>query len=416
MTCEVAIRSAALVLLAAANPLHAQITADSLALTFRTTVPVITQQQYSKTIIVPRRAPPPSYRFDQILPECGHHLTLKEDTSVMVELDNVWGATSIPEYHDCQRMISSNDAYQHLMAIYATQQSKPPVPQKTLAYLVAEILNFGPPPGSLAGPVYTPLGIPPGASCIYANWALGRAWVVSLGGQEGQIHCTKATIPIQQLGTPTLSAVRTVFSDVRPQDYPQVARWDWDRRRKEQYIGAECGHGWCEIGRPGFTSSPLPQMIQIAASTHPKYKVKGWFDYQRLAVPAVGSYPLRPGAWGLIAPMPELDSKNESDFVGPGGVDAAVYWIEKHSLTYSDKYRMSPLALTTANVRNPGTGAPWQWIGQLRRGGLVRTHNVVFTRHTDGIRVRGTTRWRWSEKDETSWTSCINGCCQINPL
>jgi hypothetical protein len=351
--------------------------------------------------------------FEMIRKECGH--TVETIDSAAIQLNMVGPATEIPEYHDCQRMILQDPAhrdgvYGQLVAIYATQQDQPKTPQADSAYLLAEILNYGPKSNSGHTPDYKPLGIPYGASCLYGQLhsKSAQAWIVPLGER---IDCKQNSLALSSIKENALELRRDEVEGASMFEYPNVAKWDWDDTRKEQYIGVECGNAWCEIGKPGFTSSVVPTWFPPELS-----RVKGWYDAQRLAVTMDDGSLAPTNVIGYAVPTALLDQKEPTDF--GTGVQAVMLTMSGNNGTYSRKYSMGPGKFSTILVKGTNTqGLHRPWQANFSGGSsAVIGRKVTYTAHPLGsLRLRGTARWHWSEVDETVWVSCINGCCQVEP-
>lgn len=350
----------------------------------------------------------PGVTFTMLHPECGHSLKKVDNTDV--DLNWIGLATSFPEYHDCQRLIepSNTSEYAQLAALFATQQERPTAAESSRAYLLAYAINFGQASGNNT---YAPLNLTRGISCVYAQLhpSATYAWLIPT---SGSIDCTD--LVIDTAGLPAarrLELQRIRHPGATAADYPRVARWDWDANRSEQYIGVECGVAWCEIGRAGFTSSPVPAVPPGAPMPNSRvYRIKGWFDVQRLAVQSAGR--LVPGAQtGVIYPHPFLDSREWSDF--GLGVQGAIFAIDNASAIYDGKFNMGPGASSVVHVTRPTSGS---WNGRARRGPADRKVRVTYRPQlTAPARLRGTARWRWTDEDESAWMSCVHGCCQVDP-
>jgi len=339
--------------------------------------------------------------FDQLRATCDHYVSTTSDTVVIIA--HVGLATNIPEFHDCQRMINQNgDQFSSLIGIYATQEREP-IPNPLMAYLVAVILNYD--------SLYAPLGIEHGANCLYLQMGItASAWVVP----NGQNLTCQFSRLAATLGPTSLQVKRSALYN--PQNYPRVARWDWDAPRNEQYMGIECG-GWCEIGRPGFQSSPLPTLPghMLGAGNERVYKIKAWFDAQRLAIRQPGTNKLVPGpAMGYLFPSVALDAVSSlSQFNSHFKV--AVGFLSSNDPTYFKKYLLTDTVGTQISLADMTAAAGR---GYFDRGpGIMPDRSVHRYEHPTGSpRVRGVARWHWNDDDEKTWVACVQGCCQVDPF
>lgn len=342
--------------------------------------------------------------FQRIIPGCEHYLRTAEDT---VLVPHVGAATNIPEFHDCQRMIDqSGKTYGSLIGIYATQE-RPTAPDTSKAYLVAVMINYD--------DMYEPLQIDRGVSCLYVRLARpplnDAAWIIPNGdGLWCIFERLVATLPASELEVKRTRAANLA-------DYPRVARWDWDanQSRNHQYIGVECG-GWCEIGVKGFVPSAVPNLPGniIGGGTHRVYKIKGWYDAQRLAVIDPATNRLVPGpVIGYLFPAPALDHVTSLAQFN-AAFPVAVAFLSGPSTVYEKKYMLTNTTGTQIAYEAVSTTSPKAKLSKGANPGESRMHR---TPHPPGApKVRGTARWHWSESDETMWTGCVNGCCQVAPM
>src|SRR6266516_3393250 len=185
--------------------------------------------------------------------------------------------TNVPEFHDCQRFIVA-DAY----------------------------------------------------DCLYLSGGQGswHATMVPAGNSERLCLDTlnASTAPGKPLDVHEVPSTTFKLQDG---DVPAVARWDWDPEHGTQYIGIKCGAAWCEVGGTGFKPSnpllsgppsvPVPGLPATAIEQQRVYQIKGWYDWQRLAVRSSTGSDLVPShnIWGVMMPDPVLgrsDHDNASYF------------------------------------------------------------------------------------------------------
>lgn len=461
--------------------------------------------------VLAAQQPPPRTTRDtaremMVRPECGGHETQTIPLSGLI--------TNIPEFHDCQRFIHDG-GYIARFAVFvaynldvivrsltpdtATACMRVPwVPTRgadsswndpavaarmartraealvragcrvvaTTGYVLVPVMgaaittiyNFGTVP-------YRPLGIDPGFNCLYLArdpWT-GR-WRAKMV-PNGQVN------PDCPRQVPDLDAVRGKDLEVRESgpagfglnDYPPAARWDWDPVAFEQYVGIKCLAAWCEIGAPGFTSSPAhavstntiattaatttmwPPWEPVSASA-PTFKdarrvaeIKGWYDEERLAAPSPDSALHPASVWGVIFPHPGLGALTSSSFLRTWQhvADAVLegttppYGTTKLNLGEGTNliYLCSGEVQTDCGIdttwtdprRNPPTGRQLcdpstdgrRWWAKIVDP-LGRTEfRCVYRRDHGRIVMPAAARWRWKETDQTVWIRCDDGCCDL---
>jgi hypothetical protein len=345
------------------------------------------------------------------------------------------GTSGIPEYNDCQRFIV-NRKFDYLYAIYATHPLTLSINHE-MAVLVAVIRSFG--------GTYSRLGIRPGLSCVYLYPDRRHARVVD----SASFFPCCPYIKINHLTGPVLESRPESTSEFsRDTDYPQVARWDRDPRSLVQLMGVKCGAAWCEIGPTGFTSSPVwTPAAGLPLTVRRALLIKGWYDEQTLAGPprSVGAIATVSDIRGTIFPAESLALYDSASLAG-NWRDVAYVAMS----TSSEKYQATmgliatptaqpgtPLDPRTLNriqicmgdstaclVPSPAPVCPamaamsittWGWARVIPAGGGVPKYKCLRRWENYGIAVLpATTRWRWVRSDETSWTKCSAGCCEVH--
>lgn len=384
--------------------------------------------------------------------------------------------THVPEYHDCQRFIVDKKwgpitvgkkygahiavfvAYDaHMSTIVTPVPSDPPgvvpggatplVQTTGTAFSAVLILNMGQP--------YGPLKIRTGFSCLY-TWqdaaAVQPAWrakIVYVGIDDNR--CLK---PVSKPDTLTgyELQVRVLHPSgfINANQYPQAARWDWDSKRGEQYIGVACGNAWCDIGRKDFTSSKAylnaPGSVSLANQVQ---SIKGWYDEQLLANPGSGG-PIPTKLKGTVIPDTSLGNRTAADY----GVFLPVAYIalSNDSEVYRKKLNLyksfapnapldslnrlfycyntkemcgvpaddgSGFAPTTCDLA-PGPPKKW-WVRidpAKPSAGRRSIYRCVTPMDHPGLtrKTPSTVRWRWLDTDETVWRECLNGCCKVEVI
>ena len=101
---------------------------------------------------------------------------------------------------------------------------------------------------------YAPLGLAAKFSCIVLQWEGPVASRVPRNYHAWMVHVTEQQSCASPLDLPTSSAFDLGAVELPaqgnadgPDEIPPVARWDWDARRGEQYVGIACPYGWCEL-------------------------------------------------------------------------------------------------------------------------------------------------------------------------
>jgi hypothetical protein len=361
---------------------------------------------------------------------------------------------NLPEYHDCQRFIVRDTTqvdsmtYGPLVSIWAADSLADRLPTESLegsslAFPVAVIYNAEP------QILYKPLGIHPGFSCLYLRKAGGAGWraaIVRLNGGPG--GCNTAVV------ANSISDSAWGQLEVRPsgppegltaEDIPEVARWDWDDSNKAQYIGIRCGGRWCEIGAPGFKPSPgalgsdlalddvmaLPDIRDRSDGADRMiiraFSVKGWYDEQRLDLPAgTPSEPPRlTNIVGTAFPHPTLDGAKfeNGDWTTVaylkvsahyGGVVPLRKGISRLQMCKGDATECGVDPPKQCSLKDQDPGELWwgRTISEVKDTSAV---GCVLRRDHEGQAIpAAAARWNWSEWDAKTWAACQGGCCVLN--
>jgi hypothetical protein len=356
--------------------------------------------------------------------------------------------TSVPEFHDCQRFIVGDGAaYDSLYAIFASSSLESITgadstatntvnPLANGAHLAAaEILSLG--------GTYEPLGIRPGFNCLYVyadtsaiaedGEPIMRAKMHPVGSQEQE--CGNAANAAALSGK-ELSVRKDAPPEFRFEDYPAVARWDWDATNRKQYIGIKCGAAWCEVGDSGFVPSPVHDLPDASLRQRRVHRIKGWYDEQLLAERVTGKT-MPTATFGRIVPHDSLFEYTVDDFhseyriVGfaimpadPGNYPAKMNFEAGMNLIMlcmgSPQSCTVPDTVVEEAADAIPVGQPEEtlfWAKVISSTGKERFRFVSRRAHlnlfaTTGIRIPGTARWRWILADETNWFRCDEGCCE----
>jgi hypothetical protein len=374
---------------------------------------------------------------------------LKVSTLNGPNLSGPQAQTNVPEFNDCQRLVIGTGKaarYDSLYAVFAHDSLDDTLHTKTVldtgaAFPMVEILSLG--------GTYPQLELNPGLSCLFVfkennNW-YGR--MMPFGEHEQDCHSPRPRSEVESF--PALSIRRTNLH-LKSEDYPAVARWEWDVRFQTQVIGFRCLDEWCEVGKNTPETGPdlTATMGDIAGlpGDSPVLKVKGWYDDQRLSPTerhwwqhwkhprsVVGTIVPVPGlaqlespdfdhTWNTIAYVNLSEQSNEYDaaasFVPKAGssVTTISLCMEHWAGTTLDSEGCEGITedLRQAAKCAPEPAAPtihW-WARTIPAGSSEPRYWCIVRRSVpDGVPVPGTARWRWMADDETTWGRCGGACC-----
>ncbi len=357
------------------------------------------------------------------------------------QLDQLTNRTDrIPEYNDCQRFIV-NGKFDSLYAIYATHPRTVLV-SPNVGVLVAIIRSFE--------GTYGQLGIRPGYSCVYLSGDRTRAKVVSTTDSTAD-RCCPFTDFERLGGTLLESRARRTSGFETDSDYPQVARWDLDPVNRVQYMGVKCEAAWCEIGPKGFQSSPswTPDP-SLPVRMRRNIAIKAWYDEQLVAdAPASpGGFPLVSGVRGTIFPAESLADYTDATWKGHWRVVAYIAlarpigkylskmnlagtpWAQPGKPLHPDSLNRVEICVGLSSecevppsvssscptVAYDTSSTNWGWARITRAGTTIAKIMCLRRWSNAGIAafLPGASRWRWVSTDETSWTKCSAGCCEVH--
>jgi hypothetical protein len=384
--------------------------------------------------------------------------------SVPAEIQNV------PEFHDCQRFLVEDETSRELVygaryAIFAARdlartdalemlndttleaEAKDSISRLTgleagEAMAAAEIV---------ADADYTPLQIERGFNCLYVFLQGHQDWhAIMVPSGTVEQDCSEPVDPNELAGSTLHVRLTGQGHGFTGEDFPKVARWDWDSVRTQQYIGLKCGAAWCEVGEIDFASSKdLAQRIgdpPVASSLKRKrrFYVKGWSDEQELAV-RQGSQVVPSGIWGAIMPDSLLGTYDDPATFHEWVLAAEVaLWVPegtanpylaKYNFTQTDSpmERLNQISLckveTGGDCDLSNTDIPQKCEGDLPneswRARIISASARPDTAYRcvrrcdytgQGFEVPGTARWRWLKDDEGAWMRCLQGCCELHGL
>jgi hypothetical protein len=375
-------------------------------------------------------------------PECPHDWDFKAQQMAIVG-SNI----DVPEFHDCQRFIvvEGNDtSYQALYAIFAAETLRASRPFVLQAWIpVAEIYAEG---------RYPQLGISTPYSCLFLRRVTDTSFDARMLplGSNADVDCRR--VPDVQRGRQLTVHRTTVPWHFAPNDYPPVARWDWDSVHSKQYIGVNCGDAWCEVGDADLPAWQPPTGVQLGNNRKALRTrlIKGWYDEQLVAIRDGQGRTITSAMRGIIYPHAELDDHSQMDAFDQRWIPVADVALEvppgtPASIPQQYKARMNlditqpgaglvggslnRIALCRGTAARCGvpepnptcSGDPPAWWSRIEpaNGGEAKFYCVVRRGHgrlaatIPGHRVPGTARWRWMASDEGTWNACVQGCCEV---
>lgn len=363
-------------------------------------------------------------------PECPHDWDLKRE-----QVPDVASTINIPEFNDCQRFIvRDRDGTLHYDSLYAIFAADTLMVLDSIdpgtRIAVAEIYSEG---------RYDTLGIARNLNCLIIARDSSPApgtWEARMIPVTSGTQCD--TLPDN---TGTLLTVHRLLGHFSSEDFPRVARWQWDSANMVQYIGVYCGRAWCAVTNPELTPVFPP------ATGNRTRAIPGWHDDQLLAYHDANGY-LRPSLiHGTIYPDPGLDARTSTaQFAGwtPAaqvtlepltGVDPRAIGQYKQTmnfdvtlpgqfnlmlLCYGDiRTTPNPCPMSPADsLRLANTcGGSGLWWAMVVAAGGDRKPLCVMRRPNENVpfRIPGTARWRWVANDERTWKACVQGCCETGP-
>ncbi len=378
------------------------------------------------------------------LPECpGNGFVISSHGGRIEQLPLVDPITDIPEFHDCQQFIKADGSYDTRYAIFAIAKldslelmwtaDSALAPQGQRVGLTAGVIYSW-------GGTYANLGIQPEFNCL-VMWREQGSWKASMVPIGASTQCPDQFFGPSWPGETALVVHQSsAGASYSGNDYPPVARWDWDSTNSVQTISIKCVPSWCDIGPTGFVSPPP----QVSSATFPRHdaisgivtlpqvlprtvEVKGWYDVQRLAVSVSGG-PLTPSSViGTLMPHYQLGALNSAaDFHTKGPWVPVAYanltahyqsrlefdaGMNRISTCLGDKTTFCAIPPgATIPASCPTGGVSW-WM-KIESSSGTRYSCAIQRTHL-GLQIAATARWRWDANDETVWFRCTQGCCEV---
>src|ERR1051325_10390208 len=356
--------------------------------------------------------------------------------------------TTIPEFHDCQRLLKpGGEGYGPTAGVFANplvvtlvdtllRLEQTGVPDRAIA--AAEIISDGD---------FQPLGIQLGVNCLYMYTVAGQLHAV-MPSVSVESDCAQRLNPIppQTAWTPLNVNQESEAGELTLADFPPAARWDYDEQPgpRMQFVGLPCRTAWCLIGHPNAHSWKRyhrPAMPPRGKLSRRVVQIRGWYDEQKLGVAPASGGPVTPsGVYANIFPDSLLDGRTAAYFeLAPPNewVDAAEILLHGNLPRYKTKFNLDPTAATTGEVPASnklalckGTAARClpggavmikpctpdatdPWYARITSVGTEVKYTCVIRHKHPGFSIPGTARWWWLPTDEGIWTRCPQGCCQV---
>lgn len=402
--------------------------------------------------------------------ECPHDLVDRENRKALEDFTG--GRDDIPEYNDCQKLMTGSSAaprYGPLAAIFAGGEVPEvhvvpaSLPGDTqVAHAVAVIRSWGD---------YNPLGIRTGYNCLFLQ-AAGDDWRAHMMPVGHTLDCSGAAR--SEFGPKVLRVTvvdrRPDGSPYGPGDVPLAARWGFDQQTWRQYAIVKCGIAICAIGEaappPPDLRAELTAINAHVNSGSVKYDAAVWHDEQFLAAKPSpnlivgfwngswlaqlsgwkfsGLQPASPRIWGAAVPDDSLGQRGLEDF-RRGWIPVARVALSRESSDYVNKMNFGSsrgveLNLVEACIdiggncegldsaamdgrcasidekarnRTNGTSDKWRARHTNMQTGEQRHFCIDFyglDPDDADLVVPGMVRLRW-EGDEKLWFRCPAGCC-----
>jgi hypothetical protein len=285
--------------------------------------------------------------------ECPHYWTADHGgpfpgTSIPL----VGNLTNVPEYHDCQRLVTPALKYDSIFAVWVRDSIEDAYRRANEAPIVEGPLDFGEgtalegrsgrrlegdPSAVIAADgvralvvgliwtqgSYKPLGLTEGWACLVTRWRTKPASTevdpLSYAGFVVPVAEARDCLTIHPLTAYGAKLAVTVMPRSRNDEVPPVARWDWDPKNKRQYVSMWCPSGWCEYHRPGYTTSRRwnTTAAPYSGANGMVVRQKGFYDEQMLASPTGDGPALARGPLiGTVFPEPGIASRTVDDYKG----------------------------------------------------------------------------------------------------
>lgn len=326
--------------------------------------------------------------------------------------------SSVPEYHDEQRLTTAENTFGPMSYIFASPSvggfaNRWQLEEHGTRGALWAIVLVDTAEKSALPSTYTELGLQAGGrNCLWLSIEGGtyKARVTHQLERDQPCNPGAPSRPLHVAIDP-LSAVNNLA------DQPPVARFSQTQGGRP-LLGARCFNHWCEFGPmptsaggpPTWVPAPVPiagGTVNAASPVHAR--VKGWNDFQTLSTGSGAS--LRPaGPRATFIPVPGLADRPSSYYAGEAWrAVASLHILGPVTGTQYETWgiRQGRNLLSLRMV----SGA-WQMQVSNTSGTRVWT-NVRRHEHFDAA-VPGTARFRWISYDDGFWIPCGQGCCRAD--
>jgi hypothetical protein len=198
----------------------------------------------------------------------------------------------------------------------------------------------------------------------------------------------------------------------REAEYVDVGRFDWNWVMRQHYVSIRCGRKtWCEIG----STTPQPSPTNAVELPRHLWVVKGWHDEQRFTTVVNGVANVATFRATLV-PDADLAIRKVADFEA-GWVPVAKAYLTQESALYKKKLNFEFDAQSgkpnLIYYHKPRNSRVWKAKIVSAVTGEELIKDVLRRPAPFRVAVPATARWRWLADDETVWTKCDEGCCEI---
>jgi hypothetical protein len=348
------------------------------------------------------------------------------DSIAIVLPQNGYCTYLIPEYHDDQALrANDNTTYGPVVWTFASpwvgNYTQPSDFEGSL-WLNVAIVKVDPYSAALP-PEYQRLHLQVGFNCMFLHHDTSespRHWIAAMVPAAKDSDCGGLTI--------TASDTLPVYDEHQSpdaNDYPAVTRII-EASDTHSYIGVRCGNSWCVVGAT-FPQVPKASFDGVTnAGVSARWRVKGWFDEQHLAV-VDATNRLRPQQLAALIPSDSLSLFDSTAYAKGWKLVAQVYFpdppVGKYGQPDANGYGwtqgFNKVWLHSTVVSRPTSKDTVIWTSAFGEDAGHATHikQVIRTDHgQDSLPVPWTARWRWAAGDEQMWVACLAGCCMVKPI
>jgi hypothetical protein len=324
--------------------------------------------------------------------------------------------SSIPEYHDEQRLPDGSGGLGPKAAIYASpylhgfnrqwQYNVHGNEGLLVAHVSVELL-----PGETIPPTYMALGLSEGLNCVWLT-RLGASnnYRATVRPAPNNTECNR-TGP----GATSLFVKTQSYGGASTDAYPPVARFSISKSGNP-LLGVSCLNAWCEIGAPEAggpfqTYDPLPMEL-IPSTTENVMRVKAWHDEQLLSVqdPTTRKW-LPTNIRAAIVPAEGVGDLQPDRFRS-NWIPVATVYLDRDPPTDSKYYDWGLRGGRTGNkIELRVDGANWRV--QVTSSAGTKSWRFGHRMEHFDVAVPGTSRFRWTILDDAIWTPCGQACCRV---